>query len=54
MPQEFWHPEKGTNLDQVIQLNCGEMASMRVVKQPEHARASATEEQKRPSFQNYD
>ena len=55
MPLEPWHPREGAKLDHAIQLNCGEVQTIQVIKQPEYGRTSTTEEQKWSSFQmNYD
>ena len=54
-PQKPWHPGTGAKPDRAIQLNCGEVRTMQVIKQPEHGRTSTTKEQKWSSFQtNYD
>ena len=43
MPQESWYPGNVAKTDRVIQSTAAKYASMKVVKQPEHERASTTE-----------
>ena len=54
MPQKPWHSRKGAKPNRVIQLNCGKCTPTQVIKQPEHGRTSATEEQWSSFQANYD